>query len=69
MIDDLQGLKSKTKLKFNEDTRIYCDEMEYHRQNSTFQFEEDFNFAENVQNMGKFMHEVIIFVKFLRNKP
>ena len=42
--------------------------MEYHRQNSTFQFEED-AFAKNVQNIGKFMLEVIIFLKFSLNKP
>ena len=38
----LQGLKGKTKLKFDHILSIFDDEMNYRRQSGTFQFEEDF---------------------------
>ena len=57
MINKLQALKVGTKIKFNQNTSTYCDEMNYRRQNITFQFEED-PFAKNAQGIGGIIHEV-----------
>ena len=57
MINKLQALKVRTKLKFHQNTSTYCNEMNYRRQSITFQFEED-PFAKNVQGIGRIIHEV-----------
>ena len=40
MINKLQQLQCKTKLKFQKKTNDFCDPMNYTRQNISFQFEE-----------------------------
>ena len=57
MINKMQALKVRTKLKFHQSTSTYYDEMNYRRQNITFQFEED-PFAKNAQGIGRIIHEV-----------
>ena len=68
MINKLQALNGKTKLKFHQSTSIYYDEKKYRRQNITFQFEEVF-FAKNAQGISKISHEVSLLIKILETKP
>ena len=64
MINKLQSLKGKTKLKFYKNINNYYDEMN----NKTFRFEED-PFAKNSQGIAKVYHEVLMLMKFLQTKP
>ena len=59
MTTKLQSSKLKTKLKSYEKNSEYCDEMNYQRQNGTFQFTEDV-FNRNAQVIGKNYQEVLI---------
>ena len=54
MIDKLQSLKGKTKLKFYKNINNYYDEMV----NKNFRFGED-PFAKNAQGIAKIYHEVL----------
>ena len=60
MINKLQSLKGKTKLKFYKNISNYYDEMN----NKNFRFEED-PFAKNAQVIGKTYHEVLLIIKLL----
>ena len=64
MIDKLQSLKGKTKLKFYKNISNYYDEMN----NKNFRFGED-PFAKNAEGIGKIYHEVLMLMKFLQTKP
>ena len=54
MINKLQTLKGKTKLKFYENISNFYDEMN----NKNYRFEED-PFARNAQGFSKSYHEVL----------
>ena len=60
MINNLQQLKGKTKLKFYKSIRNYYDNM-------NIRFDED-PFAKNAQGVSKIYHEVLKLVKFLQTK-
>ena len=61
MIDKLQQLKGKTKLKFYKIISNYYDNM-------SIRFNED-PFAKNAQVISKSHHEVLLLMKFLQTKP
>ena len=71
MINKLQQLKVKTKLRFYRSINIHYDEMIYRRQIGYFQFEDD-PFIRIAQCIAKIMHKVCllkkIFVTELQNK-
>ena len=64
MINKLQSLKGKTKLKFYKNISNYYKEMK----NKNFQIQED-RFSRNAQGISKIYHEVLLLVKFLQTKP
>ena len=64
MINNLQTLKGKTKLKFYENISNYYDEMKH----KNFQTQED-PFSKNAQGISKIYHEVLLLMKFLQTKP
>ena len=64
MIDKLQSLKGKAKLKFYKNISNYYVEMK----NRNFQTQED-PFAKNAQGISKIYHEVLLLMKFLQTKP
>ena len=57
MINKLQHLKGKTKLKFQRNISIYYDEMNTTRGRGTFHFEEC-PFSKNMEGLGKIYQEV-----------
>ena len=61
MIDRLQELKGKSKLKFYKNISKYYDNM-------NIRFDED-PFAKNAQGTSKFYHDVLLLMKFLHTKP
>ena len=61
MIDKLQQLKGKTKLKFFKNISNYYDNM-------NIKFDED-PFAKNAPGISKIYHEVLKLMKFLQTKP
>ena len=61
MINNLQSLKGKTKLKFYENISKYY-------KNRNFQSQED-PFSKNAQGISKIYHEVLLLMKFLQTKP
>ena len=63
MINKLQSLKCKTKLKFYKNISDYYIEMK----NKNFQTQED-PFAKNAQGISKIYHEVLLLMKFLQTK-
>ena len=63
MINKLQSLKGKTKLKFYKNLSNYYIEMK----NKNFQTQED-PFAKNAQGISK-IYEVLLLMKFLMTKP
>ena len=65
VIDKLQSLKGKTKLKFYQNISYYYDEMNIRRRSNTSQFEED-PFSKNAESISKIYHEVILLMKFNR---
>ena len=68
MINIIERLRGKTKLKFNQNVSNYYDEMNYRRQSGIFKFEED-TFSKNMEGIGKIYNEVFLFRKFLQTKP
>ena len=64
MINKLQSLKRKTKLKFYKNISNYYIEMK----NKNFQTQED-PFAKNAQGINEVYHEVFLLMKFLQTKP
>ena len=65
MINKLQELKGKTKLKFYKNISNYYIEMK----NKNFQTNNQDPFAKNAQGMSKIYHEVLLLMKFLQTKP
>ena len=61
MINKLQELKGKTKLKFYKNIRNYYDIMD-------IRMDED-PFAKNAQGISKIYHEVLLLMKFPQTKP
>ena len=64
MINKLQQLKDKTKLKFYKNISNYYNEMK----NKNFQTKQD-PFAKNAQGISKIYHEVLMLMKVLQTKP
>ena len=64
MINKLQSLKSKTKLKFYKNIGNSFTEMK----NENFQTQED-PFSKNAQGTSKIYQEVILIMKFSQTKP
>ena len=65
MINKLQELKGKTKLKFYKNISNYYIEMK----NKNFQTQDQDPFAKNAQGISKIYHEVLLLMKFLQTKP
>ena len=65
MIDKLQELKGKTKLKFFKNISNYYTEMK----KKTFQTNNQDPFAKNAQGISKIYHEVLLLMKILQTKP
>ena len=64
MINKLQNLNGKTKLKFYKNISNYYDEMNIRN----LKFEQD-PFAKYAQGISKIHHEVLLLMKFLQTKP
>ena len=64
MINKLQDLKRKTKLKFYKNISTYYNEMK----DKNFQTQED-PFSRNAQGISKIYLEVLLLMKFLQTKP
>ena len=64
MINKLQSLKGKTKLKFYKNISNFYIEMK----NKNFQTQKD-PFSRNAQGISKIYHEVLLLMKFLQTKP
>ena len=65
MINKLQSLKGKTKLKFYKNISNYYIEMK----NKNSQTNNQDPFAKNAQGINKIYHEVLLLMKFLQTKP
>ena len=65
MINKLQSLKGKTKLKFYKNISDYYIEMK----NKNFQTQDQDPFIKNAQGISKICHEVLLLMKFLQTKP
>ena len=65
MINKLQKLKGKTKLKFYKNISNYYIEMK----NENFQTNNQDPFAKNAQGISKIYREVLLLMKFLQTKP
>ena len=63
MINKLQELKGRIKLKFYKNVSNYYIEMK----NKNFQTQQD-PFAKNAQGISKIYHEVLLLMKFLQTK-
>ena len=61
MINKLQSLKGKAKLKFYKNISNYYDNM-------NIKMDED-PFAKNAQGINRIYHEVLLLKKFLQSKP
>ena len=68
MINKIQSLKGKTKLKFYQNISNFYDEMTYARRSGTFQFQKDVS-TEGAQGISKKDHKVIVLVNFFQTKP
>ena len=64
MIDKLQQLNGKTKLKFYKKLSNFYIEMK----NKNHQSQQD-PFSRNDQGVSKIIHEVLLLMKFLQTKP
>ena len=64
MINKLQSLKGKIKLKFHKNLSDYYIEMK----NKNFQTEVN-HFGKNFQGISKIYHEVLLLMKFHQTKP
>ena len=60
MINELQELKGKTKIKFYKKISKYCD-------NLNIRMDED-PCAKNAQGISKIYHDVLLLIKFLQTK-
>ena len=67
MIDKIQKLQGKTKLKFYQYVSNYYDEKKYRRQNGHFKFEEDV-FSKGGEGIATIMHEIFIKNEISTNK-
>ena len=65
MIDKLQELKGKTKLKFYKNIKNYYIEMK----NINYQTNNQDPFPKNAQGISKSYHEVLLLMKVLMTKP
>ena len=65
MINKLQQLKGKIKLKFYKNIVNYYIEMK----NKNFQTNQQDPFSRNAQGISKIYHEVLLLMKFLQTKP
>ena len=65
MINKLQQLKGKSKLKFYKNISDYYIEMK----NKNFQTYDQDPFSRNAQGISKIYHEVLLLMKFLQTKP
>ena len=65
MINKLQNLKGKTKLKFYKNISNYYNE----KKNKNFQLNNQDPFARNAQGISKIYHEVLLLMEFLQTKP
>ena len=65
MINKLQSLKGKTRLKFYKNISNYYVEMK----NKNVQINNQDPFARNSQAISKIYHEVLLLMKFLQTKP
>ena len=65
MIDKLQSLKEKTKLKFYKNLSHYYIEMKI----KNFQIHHEDPFSKNAEGISKVYHEVLLLMKFLQTKP
>ena len=68
IINKLQSLKGKTKIKFYQEISKYYDEKNNGRQSNSFQFEED-PFGRKNEIFGKIHHEVLLLMNFVQIKP
>ena len=68
MIDKLQILKGKSKLKVYQIISIYYNEMTYRRRSNTLQFE-GVPFANRAEGISKICHGVLSIMKFVQTKP
>ena len=68
MINKLQQLNGRTKIKFYQNISNYYDAMGYRRKGNTFQFEEDL-FIRNAEGISYIYHEALLLLKFLQTKP
>ena len=64
MIEKLQSLKGRTKLKFYKNISIFYTEMK----NRNFQTQED-TYAKNAQEVSKIYHDVFLVMNFVKTKP
>ena len=65
MINKLQELKGKTKLKFYKNISNYYIEMK----NKNFQTNNQDPFSKNTQGISRVYHEVLLLMNFLQTKP
>ena len=65
LINNLQELKGRTKLKFYKNISNYYVEMK----NRNFQTQDQDPFSKNVQGISKIYHEILLLMKFLQTKP
>ena len=65
MINKLQSLKGKTKLKFYKIISNYYIEMK----NKNLQTQDQDPFSRNAQGISKIYHEVLLLMKYLQTKP
>ena len=65
MINKLQHLKGKIKLKFYKNISNFYIEMK----NRNFQTQDQDPFSRNAQGISKIYHEVLLLMKFLQTKP
>ena len=64
MINKIQSLKGKTKIKFYKNISNYYTEMK----NKNFQTQQD-PFSRNALGISKIYHEVLLLMRFLQTKP
>ena len=64
MINKLQELKGKTKLKISKNISNHYDEMNI----GIYKFEED-PLSKNADGISKYYHEVLLLMNFLQTKP
>ena len=65
MINKIQELKGKTKLKFYKNISNYYTEMK----NINFQTQDQDPFSKNALGISKICHETLLSMKFLQTKP